>query len=440
MRTPATTSGLTTPKPAPSKTAGPIWGDRLMITGEGIYLRSRRLSSCIGGLLRRCPGLLLREVELPGLLMGGEHGVPSALYARLTGDLLRPSRPILESPHARLLRAYREGGDEVFDPGRFEATAYYQNAARCIEMYGDYFAARDPGDLVNKARKFCHMADGRMYSEHHETESQPGSHVIVRHINYSDCYEIIDGHHRLSVACVNGIAKYKCYVDPSNTVFTPLQQMIVDANWPREHREVHQPIPAPEVAGWAVLLPCDDLLDAMTRRLEGIGMRGGTYLDVGCRYGWFASRMASLGFRATGIDRDRAAISVGRLAYGLPESTTLAGDIAGLLKARHDDRYDVVSCFEMPRHFAPASAGVTAEEFIGEVDKVTGSVLFLGAARSPEGPPAGGPTGWDTGQMRDWLRRHTTFDEIEVLGVEPADDRPGPGQNLQHMFICLRSG
>jgi 2-polyprenyl-3-methyl-5-hydroxy-6-metoxy-1,4-benzoquinol methylase len=426
------------PKRSPSKSADLTWGDRLVVTGEGVYLRSRRLSQCFEGFLRRCPRLFLKEVDLSRLLMGGEHGVPSAIYARLTGDLMRPSRSILESPHVQLLRAYREDGDEVFAPGRFEATAYYQNAARCLELYGDYFAAKDPGELVEKARKFCHMADGRMYNEHHETESAPGSHVRIRHISYSDCYEVIDGHHRLAVKCVNGMTKYKCFVEPFKTVFTPLQQMIVDANWPSERREIQQPIPAPELAGWRVLRRCDDLLDAMTRHLEEIGVRGGTYLDIGCSYGWFVSRMASRGFRASGVDRDRAAISLGRLAYGLPECATRAADIAGFLNTQHGRRYDVVSCFGILHQFAIGSMSITAEEFIREVDEVTGSVLFLDTGRLPAGLPAKCLECWDAEYVGDWLRQHTTFDGIEVQDVEP-DDFP-QGQPRRHLFICRRGG
>jgi SAM-dependent methyltransferase len=425
-------------KRTPSNSADLMWGDRLVITGDGVYFRSRRLSLCVEGILRRYPRLFLKEVELSKLLIGGEHGVPSAIYARLTGDLMRPSRPILESPHVQLLKAYREEGDGVFAPGRFEATAYYQNAARCIELYGDYFAAKDPRDLVGKARKFCHMSDGMMYSEHHESESAPGSYVKIRHISYSDCYEVIDGHHRLAVACVNGIEKYKCYVDPFKTVFTPLQQMVVDANWPSERREIHQPLPAPELAGWRVLRRCDDLLDAMTCHLEKIGVQGGTYLDVGCSYGWFVSRMASRGFRATGIDRNLGAINLGRLAYGLPECATRAGDVASFLETQHDRRYDVVSGFDILHPFMLGSMSITAEEFIRRVDEVTGSVLFLDADLSPEGPPAKRPACWDAGCIGDWLRRHTTFDDIEVLDLEPDD------VHLDHkiirIFICRRGG
>jgi SAM-dependent methyltransferase len=424
-------------KRTPSNSADLRWSDRLVITGEGVYLRSRRLSLCVEGILRKCPRLFLKELELSRLLIGGEHAVPSAIYARLIGDLMRPSRPILESPHVQLLRAYREEGDGVFAPGRFEATAYYQNAARCIELYGDYFAAKHPRDLVGKARKFCYMSDGTMYSEHHETESAPGSHVRVRHISYSDCYEILDGHHRLASACINGMKKYKCLVDPFKTVFTPLQQMVVDANWPSERREIHQPIPAPELAGWRVLRRCDDLLDAMTPRLEAIGVRGGTYLDVGCSYGWFVSRMASRGFRATGIDRDLAAVTLGRLAYGLPECTTTAGDIPDFLKAQRERRYDVVSCFSILRAYLLGSMSITAEEFIRRVDELTGSVLFVDAARSAEGPPAKRAACWDAGCIGDWLRQHTTFDDVEVLDLEPDDVHLG--QNRRHLFICRRS-
>jgi hypothetical protein len=106
------------------------------------------------------PALFLKEIELGKLLMGGEAGYSSASYARITGDLLRPSRPIAESPHVELLKAYRASGEDVFLPERFEATSYYKNAAMCIELYGHYFDAKDPKDIIKKARNFCDLLHG----------------------------------------------------------------------------------------------------------------------------------------------------------------------------------------------------------------------------------------------------------------------------------------
>ena len=160
--------------------------------------------------------------------MGGEDGRSAASYARTTGDLLLPSRPIAQSPHAAFLRDYQAHGEDVFLPERFEATPYYRNAATCIERSGHYFTAKDPRDIVHRARKFCKMFDGSPLEKPEEHENAPGSPVVVRRIMLSDCYEIIHGQHRLAVAAVKGREKYKCVIQPIHPVLTPLQQMVMD--------------------------------------------------------------------------------------------------------------------------------------------------------------------------------------------------------------------
>jgi 2-polyprenyl-3-methyl-5-hydroxy-6-metoxy-1,4-benzoquinol methylase len=423
-----------------SKSARSIWRDRLAITGDGLHLRSRRLSLWFDRFLHSHPRLLLRELDLSKLLMGGENGIASAGYARSTGDLLRPSRTIAESPHVRLLESYIEEGERVLDPGRFESTAYYRNAANCIEMFGKYFAMKDPRDLVGRARKFCRMVDGEEFGEHECGESPPKSHVRVRRISLSDCHEIIDGHHRLAVAYVKGCRKYNCLVEPFTSILTPLQQMILDSHWTDGRREIYQPIPAPELADWPVPRRCVDRLGMMTDDLEKAGMRGGTYLDICCSYGWFVSRMAARGFEAKGIDRDRAAVCVGRLAFGLPESATQVGDVVEFLDSNRGRRYDVVSCFSILHHFVLGTGRIKADEFIRKVDDMTGSVLFLDTGESHEGWFAASLAGWDAEYIRNWLGQHTTFDEIEILGVDSDDVGPYRGQYRRHLFACRRSG
>jgi 2-polyprenyl-3-methyl-5-hydroxy-6-metoxy-1,4-benzoquinol methylase len=412
--------------------------DRLVVTDDGVHLRIGRLRKYLGGFLARHPGLLLREIELAKLLMGGEGGVPGARFARITGDLLRPSRPIGESPHARLLRAYLEEGDEALAPGRFEATAYYENAARCLEFFGRYFIATRNEAIVERARKFCRMVHDEPFREHGDHESAAGSPVVVRRIRHSDCYEIVDGHHRLSLASIKGDQTYRCLVEPSEPVLTPLQQMVLDSNWTTGERVIYQPISAPEVAGWPVVRRCEDRLGMMRDYLGKIGLNGGTYLDIGCSYGWFVSRMAADGYHALGFDRDEPAIALGRLAFRLPVSATRVGDLVDLLDAPRERPYDVVSCFSVLHHVVLDRMRITAAEFIRKVDAATGSVLFLDTGEAHEGWFSESLAGWNAEFIRDWLGRHTTFDEIEILGTDSDDVGPYRDQYRRHLFACRR--
>jgi len=417
-----------------------LFQESLNFTPEGVSLslRSYRLGRCVEKLPEIFPGLFFREIDLGKLLMGGEDGRPAASYARTTGDLLLPSRQIAQSPHAAFLRDYQAHGEDVFQPERFEATAYYRNAAKCIERSGHYFTAKEPKDIVHRARKFCKMFDGSPAEKPEEHENAPGSPVVVRRIMLSDCYEIIHGQHRLAVGAVKGREKYKCVIQPIEPVLTPLQQMVMDSSWTRGRCELYQPIPAPELATWSVVRKCADRLDAMAKWLTTNGIGSGSYLDIGCSYGWFVAEMAKRGFQASGIDRDVAALSVGRLIYGLDPSACRATDVVSFLD-REKQRRDIVSCFSVLHHFVHGTMRCSAADFIQKVDAITGAVLFLDTAECHEKWFAESLAGWDAEFIRKWLKEHTSFTRVEILGTDADNVGPYRDQYQRHLFVCSRS-
>jgi hypothetical protein len=83
-----------------------LFQESLKYTPEGVSLslRGYRLGRCVEKLPEIFPGLFFKDIELGKLLMGGEDGRSAASYARTTGNLLHPSRPIAQSPHAAFLR------------------------------------------------------------------------------------------------------------------------------------------------------------------------------------------------------------------------------------------------------------------------------------------------------------------------------------------------
>jgi 2-polyprenyl-3-methyl-5-hydroxy-6-metoxy-1,4-benzoquinol methylase len=413
--------------------------ERLAYTDEGVFFRSYRLGKQVAGLPKKYPRLFLREIELGKLLIGGEAGYSSASYARITGDLLRPSRPIAESPHVELLKAYRASGQDVFLPERLEATAYYKNAARCIELYGHYFDAKDPKEIVQKARKFCEMFDGTVSDKHEAGVNGTGSPVVVRRIAFSDCHEILEGQHRLAVASVKGAGKYECLVQPSAPVFTPIQQMIMDSNWTMGRLEVYQPIATPELATWPAVRKCADRLEMMAKWLAGKGIRSGSYLDICCSYGWFVAEMRRRGFQAFGVDRDTAAVSVGRLAYGLDATANQITDVITFLDKK-EKRYDVVSCFSILHHFVRGHMRCSAAEFIRKVDAATGTVLFLDTGEGHEDWFKESLAGWGGEFVQKWLKENTSFSRIEILGTDADNVSPYEKQYQRHLFACSREG
>src|ERR1700685_1822000 len=188
---------------------GALASDRFAFSNDGvqIQIRSHRVGSSGVKIFEKFPSLFLRNIPVSNLLMGGEQGGAASAFARLTGDLLRPSTPIARGPHVEFLRTYADIGDEIFRPERFAQTKYCANALRCIKVFGRYFGANSIDGVIERAKSFARMLDGEHVAGSSGHESPEGGPVRVRRIRFSDCYEVIDGNHRLAIAAFKGAEK-----------------------------------------------------------------------------------------------------------------------------------------------------------------------------------------------------------------------------------------
>jgi hypothetical protein len=384
---------------------------------------------------RSTPSLFVRKIKLGKLLMGGAHS--GITDARISGNFLAPSTPVADSPHAQFLRTYREIGDAIFELDRFVETAYCKYALRCIELYGRFFSHTDLQGVLQRARRFVAFYNGDSYSLEDRHQSLPNAPVEVSRIKYSDCYEVIDGHHRLAVATMRGSDEYRCAILPTDAVFTPMQLMVMDSIWFKGQRRILQPIPVPELQSWSVARKCTDRLALMAAWLRRNGISSGSFLDVGACYGWFVSEMAKLGFQASGVEQDGALAAVGRLAYGLHPSAITVKNLGHHLRST-TQKYDAVCCLSVLQNYLLRYEKMTAEEFIQLVDQVTGSVLFFDTGESHESRLKRSLAGWNVGYIQNWLKTNTSFSKIEVLGMD--SDRYGifRDQFGRHLFACSR--
>jgi hypothetical protein len=419
---------------------GALASDRFEFNTDGvqIQIRSHRVGSGGVKLFEKFPDLFVRDIPVSNLLMGGEQGGTGSAFARLTGDLLRPSTPITRGPHVEFLRTYADIGDEIFRPERFAQTKYCANALRCIKVFGRYFGANTIDGLIERARRFARMLDGEQVGGSSGHESPEGRPVRVRRIRFSDCYEVIDGNHRLAIAAFKGAEKYSCAILPVEPLPTPIQQMVMDSSWTEGFCILYQPIDLPEFRGWAIVRGCADRLEMMKAYLTEHGVLGGSYLDVCSSYGWFVHQMSKQGFEARGVDRDAAAVAVGALVYGLDPSLVTVDDIVDFLSSK-DQPYDVVSCFSILHHFALGKGSISPVDFIRLVDAVTGNVLFFDTGEAHEGWFKETLKEWTAEYIADWLREHTSFDSIQVLGTDQDGKGKHRGQYGRHLFACRRS-
>lgn len=380
-------------------------------------------------------------IDVNRLLLGGESGMSAERYARLSGDLLRPSRRIADSPHAKLLQTYLASGDAVFDPRNFECTDYYKNALFNIEVFGHYFDARAPSDVVHGARRFaqCFTSAPSSNGTLQWGQSVPGTLPIVRPISNSKCYQIVDGHHRCAIAYVRGTPRIEVEIKLS-PVQTPLQSALLDVLWLKGRKELYQPVSFPELEDeWIVTRQCQDRLAKMVHFLRStLSIRGKTtYMDLASSYGWFVAQMKSHGFTSYGVERDPFAIRVGQIAYGLGSTDVTRSDCVSFLRTTNE-RAEIVSCFSLLHHFVLGNGQCSAEEFIRLLDRYVGRVLFFEMGQEDEDWYRDRLAGWSVDFIEEWLQRHTRFRRIIRLGRDKDGRGRFKGNFGRMLFACIR--
>ncbi len=274
-------------------------------------------------------------------------------------------------------------------------------------------------------------------------QSGPSDPVLVAPIRDSDCYQVLDGHHRLALLAHQGAESAAVKVKRV-PVTTPLQDLLGQMTWIGGKKELYQPLDAPELQrSWTTVRRCTDRLSMMERRLaaEGIDGPGHSYLDVACCYGWFVRQLGDRGFAAEGIERDPLAPRLAAGVYGLDPARINVGDAVEFLRAARDAgrRWDVVSCFSLLHHFVLGRASVSAEELAGLLDSVTGRVLFLDTGQEHEAWFARSLRGWDTEHVARFLTTHTSFDRVVDLGPDEDAVAPYADNYGRHLFAGIRS-
>ena len=380
-----------------------------------------------------------RHIRVDRTLYGTQAGIPGKEFARRTGDLLWPSRRVADGPHVGLLRL-AAGTSDLTDE-QILASDYTAFARLCLKEAGHYFWATDDEGIVEVARDFIGRADGTGSTVRRAHQSPADAPIRVANVRESDCYQVLDGHHRLALAAFRGQHSVSAKVKWVS-VTTPLQDTLDEMSWIGGERELYQPVEAPELEqSWATVRRCTDRLDKMLSTVADrtpLDPPSASYLDVASCYGWFVAQMGEAGFAAGGIERDPVARPLGEALYGLRPDQVTTGDAVDLL-AKPEQRYDVVSCFSLLHHFALGRARVGAPELARLLDGVTGRVLFLDTGQAHERWFRESLPEWDTAYIANFLREHTSFDEIVDLGADQDAVAPYADNYGRHLFACLRT-
>ena len=383
------------------------------------------------------------EVPIEKLLRGGENGIRSGKWAEITGDFLRPSTPIREGHHTKLLQLYDKIGDKIFEDKIFKETDYYKNACESIRLTGSYFYDR-PDQIKTLAERFIAQHKG----EQLDLPKQPGQSdadqpIWVRPIRDSTYYEVIDGNHRIARAIMRGDQTIKALVYYEEAHHTPLQRLLLDVLWINHKKWLYQPVESSEIKDqWILVRKCEDRLQMMKDFLKEKALvdKPGSYFDIASSYGWFVNEFSKMRFDAYGMERDCMAIDVGEKVYGLPKEKVMNQEVSlGLATlVKEKKKYDVVSLLSILHHFVLHKNSVTAEELIQLVDKVTGKVLFLDTGEAQEPAFVDLLPDWDQEFIQDWIKKHTSFTKVIPLGVDNDRKKPFETYYNRMLFACVR--
>jgi len=378
--------------------------------------------------------------------MGGEGQFNAGRWGDATANPRRASMPLADSPHVDLLEQYRRLGERLFERHRFELTPYFQNAAHVVRLCGSYFGHRTADGIAAQARAFVDLYERTARGDttevpfmHRGRHSAPGSLPVVRETLTPDVLQIADGHHRLAVAWALGRREAEAAVRRRRTP-TTLQSLVLTCAQTHGRRELYQPIEGAEFdGGWRLVRRCRDRLAMMLDFLDATGRPPATLsvLDLACSYGWFVREFASRGSAATGVDADLAALKIGRIAYGLGTEQTVHSDVRTFLSGC-DRTWDVVLLLSVLHHFVLKRGAAGPEQLLRQVDRITGSCLFLDTGQAHERWWRGALSAWNDAFVIDFIRRHTSFTRVVPLGADGDDAGAYHGNYRRTLFACVR--
>lgn len=364
-----------------------------------------------------------RPVPVKKILMGGEGDVRAKQYAMLTGDLRRPSTATEQGPHFDLIKTALSWSDADFESEKLRQTAYYKNARNCMRVFGDYFPYVTTEQKISlAAKRFIYQARGQSIADlPSDGHSKHGESILLHPIKHSDCYEILQGNHRVAFAMNDRRENIDAVVLPDADT-TPIQDMLGNVLWDSGEKLLYQPLDLPELAKeWTLLRECETRFKLMHTHLNSSSIsleNKTTLLDVGSYFGWFVSRFANAGIDSYGIERDQIASRIGEIAYRNTQGRIIWDDAFLYLSKRVNEcePYDIVSCLSVMHHMVTGREKRDAIEFLKLLERSTKKILFFEMGESHEKWFGNSLTGWDADHIENWILKNTDFKHAVRLG------------------------
>jgi hypothetical protein len=362
-----------------------------------------------------------QHIPLSKILLGGENDLSGYKYSLMTGDYLRPSKKVEESPHSQLLKDYIKYGIKILDKDFFEKTFYFKNAQTCIDLFGGYFPHIDTDDKICLAAErfiklFTKENVSHLPSDGH---SPDGELITVIPIQNSDCFQLLQGNHRVAFAVANSHSTIKANILYKRQEITPIQFLLENLQWEQGDKILYQPLPCPELESqWSLARNCEDRLLMMKNFIsETISLKpdNSLYLDLGSYYGWFVNKFSEIGFESYGVEKDNIPIQIGQILFKNLQQKIFKDEIVRFLRGCNKT-YDIVSCLSIMHHFINQREKREPKELLKLLDKCTGKVLFFEMGEEHEQWFSTSLQGWNTNFIEEWVLRNTSFTKSYQLG------------------------
>ncbi len=268
-------------------------------------------------------------------------------------------------------------------------------------------------------RNVAHLSD--------EGHSKDGEFIQLAPIRDSDCYQLIQGNHRVAFALANGETHIEAEIDSKRTESTPIQFLLDNLQWEQGEKVLYQPLPCPELElNWTLGRQCSDRLDRMMSFLgqqDALTAGNIRLVDLGSYYGWFVSEFALRGIDAEGVEKDNVAIQIGKIAYQNLDLRIHKCEIRRFLRETAQP-YDIICCLSIMHHMISGREKGNPLEFLSLIDRSTKKILFFEMGDEREAWFSSLLSGWNVETIEKWVLENTDFKWSYRLGC----DEDGVGQ------------
>lgn len=384
-------------------------------------------------------------VEIEKILVGQQSGTPLDDWVELTNEFNRVSMSLVDSPYVNFLKAVDCDETILNDYNRLSVTSYYKMSEIVINEHGNYFGAKNSEELeivMNDYYKFYKNYISNNNGDGHEFYSQDchsktDEPIMLNKIKQSDCYEVVDGHHRLAIKYLKGEKKIRALI--VNEKHSYLQKIILAGRQTHGDCELYQPINRNEVKNWRVVRKCSDRFQLIDNFLKQNFLYNQleSLVDISCSYGWFANEFKKKGFKVLGVDNDQKVLKIGKIVFGLEDEELFREDAYDFLLT-NEKKYDVVLFLSIFHHYAIKKEKGEISVILKKLDKMTNKILIFDTGQSHEKWFSEKLTDWNDDYIIKLVKRHTNFKEFIKLGVDTDNVGLYKDQYRRSLFVFVK--